>query len=101
MSKLAKKERIALAGAFARTNMGMSVPSKSNMQRLLALKDISLSAAVMWFCQDYMETDEHQDMFEQEGAAWYKLLGETSKEDLIKLWPHMAELLVPDQQGAE
>lgn len=93
---ITEKERKILAAIFARSNMGMGVPSKDDVARAAAEPFLSsVSGYVMDFCQQFMETDEHQTWFEDEALSWYDELGkkENTRERILKVHPHIGEVM--------
>ncbi len=67
---------LCVAGIFARTNMGQSMPERDEVQRALTAKIYNLDTFVVWFCQDLMESDDHYDLFMGEAQMWCKTLTE-------------------------
>lgn len=90
---LTERELIVLSAAFARSNMGQGNPPKEHVQQLLTSdRNPSLSSAVMRFCEQCMETDEHQRMFETEAKSWVRSLRKKDREYVTSTWPDMAAL---------
>jgi hypothetical protein len=59
-----------LAAIFAVSNMGQPLPDESAVRRLRKLDRITLSGAVCDLAGQYMESDDHQDIFEGEARSW-------------------------------
>lgn len=94
--ELTERELIVLSAAFARSNMGHGNPPKTYVQQLLTSSGTpSLSSSVLMFCEQFMETDEHQAMFETEAKSWVKSLRKVNREYVVATWPDMAALFWP------
>jgi hypothetical protein len=91
--RLPRNEVIILAGIFARSNMGLGNPDKATVERMKASANPSVSSAVMATCGDFMETNEHQEMFEEEGRGWVRQLSKMSQDDVRNTWPDIATLM--------
>lgn len=86
------KELTILAAAFARSNLGFEFPDISDLSRLLKRPKVTLIDAVLFFCQKYMEGDDHYDMFVKEAQGWKKRLAKRGSEEIAATWPeHMAK----------
>lgn len=90
---LTERELLVMAAVFARTNMGQSRPTRDEVQRALHHESVNLSSAVMWFCEEFMESNEDQDTFENEARGWVKSLKKDGREKIQEIWPEMAALV--------
>lgn len=87
---LSDADRIVWAAMFARTNMGQSMPDADMIRRYrtAAKHGTSLSAMVNMVCGDFIENDDHADMFLDEADMWKHQLRNDDLEDIFKKWPH-------------
>lgn len=92
-TELTDTELVVLAACFARTNIGMPVPDRARVQRLLELKMVSLGGCVSAMCGQYMESDDDHAMFMGEAKMWRVTLKKDGREKITKVWPHMAALI--------
>jgi len=93
---LTERERIVLAAYFARSNMGQDPADRNHVQRLLKTAGrVTLSCAVADLCGEFMETDEHQDIYEEEAQGWLATfendLDCDTREKVAAIWPHAKE----------
>jgi hypothetical protein len=84
MTKMTNQQAIVLAAIFARSNMGHGESPEWRIKGLMANPKITLSDAVLSCCGDLMETDEHQQMFEEEARGWYKDFKRKSIKNALK-----------------
>jgi len=91
--KLTKPRLFILSGIFAVTNMGMAMPSKAELDRAIKHPPTSVNNSVMMFAQQYMETDEHADMFCEEAKGWFKDLSKLDEEKIATTWRDVAPIL--------
>lgn len=96
--KFTREQKYVVAALFARSNMGIEKPDDSRVARLFKnaaapSRWASLSNAVIGICEEFMESDEHQKIFENEGQMWMKDSKLNSLESIWKIWPDMAELI--------
>ena len=86
-----KTKTIIFAGYMARTNMGQA-RDKSRLARAKFahnLKHWNLNTSVEHFCQEFMEGDDHYDMFMDEAQGWFNTLTDMSDEEFGAKWPYM------------
>lgn len=85
---------IVWAALFARTNMGQSMPDADMIRRYrtAAKHGTGLSAMVNMVCGDFIENDEHADMFFEEAQMWKQQLRKDDIEDIFRKWPHKREV---------
>lgn len=89
---ITERELCVLAGWFARSNMGMERAGRAEVQRILQQKyDVSVNSAVIHFCAEFMESEEHEAIFDEEAQGWYKNLKKSykSREALLEAWPEL------------
>ena len=103
--KLTDHERRVLAGIFARTNMGMEMPDKKRVADALdhvnqkwyrQPHNKSGHDYAIHFCSEFMETEHHEEMFEQEASSWYKEFGkrgQNTRAYIQKTWPEKSMLM--------
>jgi hypothetical protein len=103
--RITERERIVLAAYFARSNMGMDRATNREIQKLLAGDghgrcDVTLDSAVVYLCQQYMESDEHYKIFMDEAKMWAsrRYFGGKyrTREAIIGTWPHVKEVFWPE-----
>jgi hypothetical protein len=82
-----------VAAVFGHSNMGMELPTVDAVRFLLRLPKVTLSTAVMHISGGWMESDEHQDIFEEEARSWVKNPELASLESIQPVWPHIGKLL--------
>lgn len=87
-----KHKAIVLAGIFAVSNMGQKLPPIGDVVRVKANAKTTVNSSVMAFAQGYMETDEHQKIFEDEGRSWFKTLLPMDDNEAAKTWPDILAL---------
>jgi hypothetical protein len=88
------KTRFTLAAIMARSNMGMPLPDVETVKRMIKYGGHNtISSAVCDVCDQYMETDEHQQMFEDEARGWYKHHRKLSPDDIAKVHPTHIKLM--------
>jgi hypothetical protein len=63
-----------ISAILAVSNMGQEKPKIQDVARLKNLKNVSLDCAVVSFAEQYMESDEHYDMFMLEAEYFKKEL---------------------------
>lgn len=80
-----------LAGMFALSNMGQGI-DPYHVESALKCPPIDVRDSVEGFCQHLMESDEHEEIFQGEGAMWAEELTKHSDEDIARIWPHIAKL---------
>lgn len=97
--KLTPRELTVMAAVFARSNMGMNLPEKKEVERLMQDRETlgriiepTLDTAVVAFCERFMESDEHYDMFMQEAKGWYKDLKKDRVGYLVRVHGDIAAL---------
>jgi hypothetical protein len=103
--RITERERLVLAAYFARSNMGLDRATSKEVQSLLAGEghgrcQVSLDSAVTFLCQQYMESDEHQDMFMEEAKMWAskRYFGGKyrTRDAIVGTWPHVKEVFWPE-----
>jgi hypothetical protein len=107
-TKLTECERVVLAAYFARSNMGMDRATSKEVQGLLAgdghgRYPVTLDSAVMFLCQQFMESDEHYDFFMEEAKMWAsrRYFGGKyrTRDAVIGTWPHVKEVFWPEEEN--
>lgn len=83
-------DRIVWSAIFARTNMGQLMPDAYMISRyrIAAKHGTDLGAMVNMVCGDYMESDEHYDMFLDEAKSWEAYLHDKDLEHMFQTWPN-------------
>jgi len=107
-TKITPQERIVLAAWFARSNMGQPRAERFLVESLLNVErkwPLTLQAAVERLCSPYMETDEHEKIFQEEGVSWFRKFSpngsHNNREAIIKTWPDVEAYFWPKQWGKE
>ena len=75
-----KQMVLILAGMFARSNMGMELPSLEDVQTAKKHPPRSTNDVVILMCGDFLETEEQLKMFEDEAESWVNILEEDGEE---------------------
>jgi hypothetical protein len=95
---LTAREKIVLAAWFARSNMGQQRASRKEVEQLLNAKyDLTLDGATIFFCQQFMETNEHERIFLGEAKSWRTSFNRehTTREAVLKIWPDVQAYFWP------
>lgn len=82
-----------VAALFARGNMGQLQPSVGEIKRAFGNEKATLNDAVEMLCQQFMENDEHYDIFLEEAKGWVKNKKLRSLETIRSVWPDYANLI--------
>jgi hypothetical protein len=92
MTNLTSTEKNVLAAWFARSNMGMTRAPREKVQYLLK-SDSTLESATISLCQEFMETDQHEAIFQEEAEGWFKTISKKypTRESILKVWPDIKE----------
>lgn len=64
-----------MAAILARSNMGMGYPPAeriADLKRAALKHPVSLDSAVVTFCEQFMESDEHYNIFMSEARSFIK-----------------------------
>jgi hypothetical protein len=99
--KLKGNSLIILAAVAGGSNLGMSMPKKEEVQKLLQRPNLDLEDAVMALWRQYMESDEMRDSFMAECKWWHDARsnfnkGRSKSADpayIKRVWPHIAEVM--------
>ncbi len=85
---MSSADLIVWSAVFARTNMGQSMPSANDIRRYrtAAAHRTSLPAMVNMVCADYIETDEHYEMFLDEAKSWMDELRLKNVDYILQTW---------------
>ncbi len=94
MTKWSHDELVVLSAMFARSNMGLERATVREVINLCDNKwqsdrDLACNDASTELSQRYMESDEQQQWFAEEGISWYKRLKRKSVENCVKVWPDL------------
>lgn len=92
--KMTEHQAMVLSGVFAVSNMGQDLPKADDLARLNRAPSASVNSSVMYFAREYMECDEHQAMFEDEGRMWYRMLKKQSLAEVAAKHKDIGKLLV-------
>ncbi len=93
MTKFTKQQKMIVAAMFARTNMGQPNPTVEQVRRQFTRPPEHLSTPVMAFCEQYMETDEHQRIFMAEARSWMRDKNLSTLEAIQQIWPDVGALI--------
>lgn len=83
---------LILAGMFARSNMGLPRADIDDVARAKKNPPRTARESSEMFCQQFMESDEHEDMFAGEAEMWEKELTQMSEEASRRTWPDQFKL---------
>lgn len=88
-----KRSIVILSGMFARSNMGMGRPEIHEVQALKQATDnITPYDSAIHFCAQFMESEEHEDIFRQEAEMWAEVLSKQTEEQIRTNHPDMMQL---------
>lgn len=100
MQKFTPSQKAVVAALFGHSNMGQRLPSADTLRNLFHSSfPVNLSSAVVAVSGDLMESDEHQQWFEDEAKSWMKDPKLDSLDSIRKTWPHMAALIEEASQN--
>lgn len=80
-------EALILAGMFCVTNMGMDMPEQSSIARAIKNPPTNRRNASTFFGEQYMESEEHEEIFYEETKAWFTELSSMSWTSIEAIWP--------------
>lgn len=80
--------KIILAGAFACSNMGQRIDDHT-WDWAFKYPPTTIRSSMEHFCQQFIETDEHEDIFFEEAKMWERELAKMSDEKIATTWPDM------------
>lgn len=91
---MSKEDCTVWAAVFGLTNHGMPMPSayEMRMYRSNAKHGASLQAMVNHVCAQFMESDDHYEMFLDEARSWFKDLQDQELEYIFNTWPGKREV---------
>jgi hypothetical protein len=83
-----------LAAVFARSNMGQLRPSAAELARVVrsGREKNTLHGCVIMLCEQYMETNDHEEMFLDEAGGWARTLSRESVETTRRKHKDIVEL---------
>lgn len=82
-----------IAAILARSNMGMHRPESHEIADLKSSRySVTLDSAVTHLCQQFMESDEHYDIFMGEGQMFVDMMTERGEEKSRESWPDIFKL---------
>jgi hypothetical protein len=88
-----KPDLIVWSAIFARTNLGFPMPSAAEIRlyRVSVAHGSSLKALVNLACADFLENDEHFNLFLDEARNWERKLRGKTVEYILSTWPDKRE----------
>jgi hypothetical protein len=96
IDRLSELDLAVLPAIFARSNMGQGLPKQDVVDRMKLPgshgQPIELHTAVIWVCEEFMESDEHEHMFVKEAKWWVPQLRRRGKTDICRVHTDIAEL---------
>lgn len=93
---ISAKDLPILAAIFARSNMGQGLPTAAEVARLRdSDKPTTLESAVVYYCQQFMESDEHEKGFIAEGKMWMRELKRDTRERICAVHKDIGRLYWP------
>jgi hypothetical protein len=106
MPKLDDKTLTVLSAVMGGSNLGMGMPDKRTVHRLLACDTVTMDMCVMAMWSGCMEADDHYDMFMKECEWWYRSRsnfnkGRSKSADpayVRKVWPDIADFMGFNQE---
>lgn len=81
-----------IAAMLARGNMGMPDPDLYEVTSAKSEKNITLDSAVVGFCQQFMESDDHYDLFMGEAEGFVAILNSRPEEESARVWARYFDL---------
>lgn len=72
-------KKYTVAALLARSNMGQRMPDPAPAGKLRT-PYVSLGSAIYGLCSPFMETDEHEGIFMEEGRMWLSMI---NKNELV------------------
>lgn len=82
-----------IAAILARSNMGQPRPEPHEIADLKTSRySVTLDSAVTRLCEQYMESDEHYDIFMGEGQMFVDMLTEYGEEKSRASWPDIFDI---------
>jgi hypothetical protein len=82
-----KTMALILCGVFARSNYGFGNPTVAEISRAKSDPPDTPRQSAEFFCAQFMESDEHEDMFAGEAEMWFDDLHGRSEDDCRRIWP--------------
>lgn len=88
-----KSKAIILAGYTARTNMGQNRDVRLLRKAAFASnrEHWNLNTSIEHFCSEFMEGDEHYDIFMEEAQMWFATFQKLSDEEFADKWARIAK----------
>jgi len=91
--KIDEKQRCILAAILAVSNLGMGRPEPSRVAEAKASPYCTtLQDAVIKFGQQYMESDEHEEIFMLEARGFYRDLGPKRLAGSMRAWRDLFDM---------
>lgn len=88
-----KRSIVILSGMFARSNMGMGRPEIHEVQALKQATDnITPYDSAIHFCAQFMESEEHEQIFREEAEMWAEVLEKQTDEEIRIHHPDLMQL---------
>ncbi len=85
---------LVAAGIFGRTNMGQPMPSEDEVASAIRVvtspkwgHTCDAGTMMEYFCQQFIETAEHEEIFTGEIESWHKRFLEDGTESIQNIWP--------------
>jgi hypothetical protein len=85
---------LVAAGIFGVTNIGMAMPSEREVQAAVSIvndtrwgRTCTPGTMTEYFAQQYIENDDHFEMFTGEIASWYERFKSGGTAEIQNTWP--------------
>lgn len=84
--------KLSVVAALAATsNLGLTLPDARAVERRIR-PHVSVLVCMADFAGQFVETDEHEDIFNDEAERWHKALRKVSDAELARRHPEIAAL---------
>jgi len=83
---------LILAGMLSRSNMGMGLPPLDTVEFAIARPPTSARTAAIMFCEQFMEEEGHEELFNGEAEMWVKELTENGESQSYIYWTDAFDL---------
>lgn len=83
--------KFILAGMFVALEHTFKC-TPEDVEILKNTKFMSVETSIYHFCAGYMEDDEMEMIFLDEGDDWFNILSKMTDEQILKTWPNIATL---------
>jgi hypothetical protein len=91
---LTPRRRVVLAAVLGVSNAGQPLPSRQEVERMFALRNVTVESCAHYLVQGVCETEAMLEMFQEEAQSWYDgTLRDYTEEHVARVWPDVALLV--------